>query len=869
MKKLFFILFFLIFNLLTFGKEFEGNYEEGYIEININKKIKYDFFPIYMDYEAEEPYIGVLNVFTLIMANNMKIDREKKQIYGKIGEEEYIFDYSKTQYITGSSDIFIRGTDLSSVFKLEEYNWSTETYIATLKTSFKTPYEEFIEQQERILGLQKEKKEEILDRDLLLGERKLFSWGVIKPRYTNSNVEKSKGTLSMRYETQMLYGDFSTTGFIYPDSYLGYTALKYNEVIDGKSIIVGDSNMQTYDFFGSRRLTGIALQNWNGMGDIEVGETSITGFAPYNSTVELYRNGMLYRFTRVKEDGLYTFENIRIQGYSDIYTVKIYNYDGSIEIKQISMMSGSKILKKGNLDYTGVIGKYREITEEDETIDIESKVVEGQGKISYGLTNSLTLGFEYNNHNKSEKNGNIIYNIPVETTGIDLYYTTGAVKFPTYFEFSEIYDIKNYLELDNPYTHIGKIRQRIYDNVLSLEAYRYGDFIGVLEKVENEYQVDWRGNLTQYWGYNITYNNYDYYGYVEEYGEIGLVRNATESSHDMGVEFPLSKDYGVTQVYYTYSNNNINLLNSNFNFVIELKSAPEYYEVDSDARLTFKSSGNKMINGGVYGAYNMQKEYAVGVEVEYKVTDWFEIIGMLGRRNKNTAHAIGVDIEKTIIIEKAFIKNSNPSTNKSWLEGQLFLDDNGNGVKDPEEKPLEGVEVKVGRRTSITDKDGNYFIDNISAYDKNDFEISSRTMDPMLEPGNEKKFIKLYPASGEKMDVPIQPISVIMGTINVFNEPVNGIEHFRIISQLYIKLKNLDGDLIMEKRVEPEGFYMLDKVLPGEYLLEINYIGEEDIKFEKKSKEIKIILDKYGSYYEDYNFEVIEVNGKTINDMKK
>ncbi len=191
------ILFFIFLSLSSFSEEFKGNYEEGYIEININKKIKYTFFPIYMDYENIEPYVGVRNLFSLIMAKNMKIDREKKLIYGKLGEKEYKYDYSTTQYITGKTDIYIRGSDLSKLFSLKEYKWSTETYIMNIKTQFKTPYENFLEQQKRISGLKdKDKKDEIDDDDIYFQKRKLFTLGVLKPRYTNYNLEGSEGNLS-------------------------------------------------------------------------------------------------------------------------------------------------------------------------------------------------------------------------------------------------------------------------------------------------------------------------------------------------------------------------------------------------------------------------------------------------------------------------------------------------------------------------------------------------------------------------------------------------------------------------------------------------------------------------------------------------
>ncbi|MCS5421065.1 MULTISPECIES: hypothetical protein [Psychrilyobacter] len=851
------IIFLLLFSMISFGEEFKGNYEEGYIEIDVNKKIKYSFFPIYMDYEMEEPYIGVMNLFALTMSRGMKIDREKKMIYGRMGERDYKFYYGDTKYITGEEDVYIRGTDLSRVFELKEYNWNTETYLMKIKTKFKTPYEIYLEQEKKLKELGAEGKEEIEEEDVYSQERKLFTPGVLRPRYTNYNLEEDEGTVSVRYDTHMLYGDFTTTGFIHPDAYLGYTALTYNEIIDEKSIIVGDVYMQTYEFLGSKRLTGLAVQEWNGVGDIEIGQTTIRGFAPFNSNVELYRNGSLYKFTRVGEDGSYIFENINIQNYNDIYTIKIYHFDGSIEIRQVSMMSGDKILKKGEVDYGLLIGTYREINgeEEGEKVDLEEKEVEGNIKIAYGLTNNLTIGAEYINDLTENREGQTIYNYPTELAGLNLYYTTGAVKYPTYFEFSEIYDIE--YDTENRYNHIGKIRQRFGGNVLSLEGYMYSDFIAFLEGYENRYIVDWRGVINKHWGYNLKYDNLDKFGEVEEYGSTGIYRNKDNTTHELGVTYPFSEDYGKSRLYYNYSNSDIKIYDTSLNFILQINSDFQDFEDETDLKVALKTAENNKIKAGVFVKYNSENEYEAGLEVRYKVFNWLEVIGDLTHDDDETDYSVGVDVEKTIILEKPFTSNSNPSPSRSWMEGKVFMDDNNNDQFDEGEVLLEGVEVKVGRKKGVTGTDGVYFIDDISSYEVKDFEVNIETLDPMLEAANEKKYVKLYPATGGHMDIPVQQISVIMGNLEFRGAGVDGVKHFPIISQLYIQLKTLDGKTVMEQRVEPEGFYMLDKVLPGEYILEMDYRGEGRLNFEEKTKKLNVKLDKYGSYYEDYNFKVI------------
>ena len=865
MKKII-ILLLMLLTINSLGGEFKGSYEEGYVEININKKITYSFFPIYMDYGLEEPYVGVMNLFAVTMATGMKIDRNEKRIYGKLGEVDYEFFYEDTLHITGENDVYIRGKDLSKVFGLKSYDWNTETYLMKITTEFITPYEIYLDQEEKLKKLNVV-GEGIEESDIYTQNRKLFTPGVLRPRYTNYGIDNNDtdGTLSLRYDTHMLYGDFTTTGFAEPDQYLGYTALTYNEILEDKSIILGDSYMQTYDFLGSKRLTGIAVQNWNGgLGDIEIGRTTIRGFAPFNSGVELYRNGSLNGFTRVGTDGSYVFENINIQNYSDVYTIKIYNFDGTIEIRQVSMLSGRKILKKGEFDYEFLVGTYRDAGSEDddeERIDLDDKSVEGNIRGSYGVTNNLTLGFDYINDLTENREGDRIFNYPTELIGANLYYTTGAVKYPTYFEFSVVYDLE--YDTDNKNTHIGKIRQRIGANVLSFEAYQYSDFIAFLEDYENRYVVDWRASIDRYWGYNLRYDKIDDFGQIEEYLSASIYRNKDDISHELGVVYPYGDSNEDSRVFYNYSNSNLKIRDINLNFYARINSNfsrendnDDDEDQEYDIRIGLKTTQNKKFRGGIYTEYNSRSEYEVGIEIAYKVYNWIEIIADALHSDDDSDYSLGVDIEKTIILEKPFTPNSNAYPSRAWVEGKVFMDDNNSGTFDEGERTLEGVEVNVGRKSGITDEDGMYFIDNISSYEVEDFEVNIETLDPMLEAAHEKKHIKLYPATGGKIDIPIQPISVVMGDLIFEGETVDGIQHFPIVSRLYIQLKTLDGKVVQEQRLEPEGFYMLDKVLPGKYILEIDFRGEGLLEFEEKSKIIEIKLDKYGSYYEDYNFKI-------------
>jgi len=845
----------IIIKGILFAGEFQGAYEEGYIGIEVNTIVEHTFFPVYMDFKEQEPYVGLRNLMILVDARAMKLDLENKRLVGKIGEEEKEFSYSNTTYIERDGEVFVKGSDLGKVFPIKKIEWDSEKYTLKIKTQFKTPVENYLEGEERRAKIG-ENDEDISDDLIYRNERKLFTPGVIRPRYTDTDLGSGNESVSMRYDTHLLYGDFTSTYFLRPDSDLGNISLTYNEVIEDKSIVLGDTFIRGYNFLNTSSVRGGAIQPWFSSSSLEVGATKIKGFAPYRSTVELYQNGSLLRFQTVGENGQYEFTDIRIEGYRDVYTVKIFNFDGTIETKEVSLLSNKNIVKKGELEYLGAIGK-----DPDDDVDDD---LQYNAKVAYGVTDRLTFAVGYMDVLSRISDDSDIFDITINDDDEDddietvnnklvetaIYYTTGAQRYPTYFELVNLYDTN---ESDN--THIGIIRQKVNENTLSLEAYDYSKVNTRVTGSERTYLLDWRGRVSRDLTYNLFYSQREEPG--EEFQSLGanLFLRFDETSHSLGVQYGLSPSDEPTVLNYSYSNSKYSIFKLPINIVLQATVDVEEPSENALYSLIISKRGDKKLDVS-FEIETDTEEYEFIFEISYKLTNWLEILGGAIRDEDGTEATFGIDAEKTIILEKPLIKNSNPSPDSSWMEGKVFLDYDGDRVMDEEDILMENVTVKVGRQEAITDSEGRYFIDDISSYEDEELEIDITTIDPLLEAGHEKKYVRLFPARGGEVDIPLQPISIVMGDIVFPEESMGEMSKFSILSRINILLKDKKGKVIKTQKVSPEGYYMMERVLPGEYILEIEYNGEDSVTFNETVKEIKIRAGKYGDYYEGYNFEI-------------
>ncbi len=151
----------------------------------------------------------------------------------------------------------------------------------------------------------------------------------------------------------------------------------------------------------------------------------------------------------------------------------------------------------------------------------------------------------------------------------------------------------------------------------------------------------------------------------------------------------------------------------------------------------------------------------------------------------------------------------------------VYLDENGNNIRDKNEQPLEGVIVKALQNGGIqqTDENGIALFTNMIELKLTDIVIEERSLaDPLWIPGN--KGLSVLPRAGyfAQAYFPIHVAGELDGSI--IGKHTNGTK--KPMKNVGVNLYDLDGKLEETTVTDAGGFYFFSRVAPGVYYLTIN-----------------------------------------------
>jgi len=147
----------------------------------------------------------------------------------------------------------------------------------------------------------------------------------------------------------------------------------------------------------------------------------------------------------------------------------------------------------------------------------------------------------------------------------------------------------------------------------------------------------------------------------------------------------------------------------------------------------------------------------------------------------------------------------------------VFLDENGDGVRSPGEKPLEGVGLTAGQfgSSAPTDKQGNAMIENLNPYQKVLIGIDESTLpDPFLVPVKKGVVITPRPGVAAKIEIPVAPTGEIEGELHGLEDtPRPGVE---------LQLIDPAGKVAAKALSEFDGYFVFERVPYGTYRLQVS-----------------------------------------------
>ena len=161
---------------------------------------------------------------------------------------------------------------------------------------------------------------------------------------------------------------------------------------------------------------------------------------------------------------------------------------------------------------------------------------------------------------------------------------------------------------------------------------------------------------------------------------------------------------------------------------------------------------------------------------------------------------------------------SGPSLERSGLSGRVFLDGNGDGRYQPGEQLINGVRVRAGFVTTLSDSSGRYRIWDLPAFEPVLVAVDTATLaSPLWVPAYGSVSVETGPNRFRSLDIPVVPGGVIEG---------------RVVRQTVDSTVNVAGArLLLRRRGSSQttplitfsdgGFYLIG-VKPGDYELRMD-----------------------------------------------
>jgi len=161
-----------------------------------------------------------------------------------------------------------------------------------------------------------------------------------------------------------------------------------------------------------------------------------------------------------------------------------------------------------------------------------------------------------------------------------------------------------------------------------------------------------------------------------------------------------------------------------------------------------------------------------------------------------------------------------PGIQRGGLSGYVFLDENGNGIRDPREEGLEGVRLVVGGRPVVTDAQGRHTSWDLVPYREVEVWADSTSIqDPTLVPKQSRVRVDVPPSSVGRLDVPVTISRQITGEVVQVQEP--GAEEGLPLPYAKLELANQETGEVREFRAFSDGQFYEAAVRPGVYELRL------------------------------------------------
>ncbi|MFT6926653.1 MAG: hypothetical protein ACJAZP_002272 [Psychromonas sp.] len=834
----------------------QDEYFENMITLRVGSNLQQEFVEVMSDYDGGiyldiEDFLVLTELteytklsidqekITLLMAGRLFPDGQKRQITAEL---------KNLNSIESDGRLYIDKESIGELLPLKGVKWIAEKYTLVISPDFILPLDNRVsaERRKRQIEAEKNSKEATPDNDLFMkADRRLIDLGMLKLRYDIDDMsdyfkeEETKGDLEIEYSSQLLYGDFNIRQNLYANGELQDISLKYPYLLKDKTVTIGDTYVTGNDILGyNSKIRGISVSD-NGYSVQRSGrELTIRGEAAKNSTVEIYQNGKIADYQSV--DGKEYVFTLEMRSQQDAFKIKIYDRNGVlIKEKMVNVMAGNDFLSQGKWDYNFFYGQNSQ--DENRALD------DFKSGISHGLTNNLTYSFDY----YDTKNEDKLYRYAKHQTR----YRFSTLAVPLLVNFS-YYDSLQ----DSSEGYITELETELFSHQLNYTYELYSNLLAEDENRDSYQEAEISGDYGRS-DYFVRFSTKNYEGRTNDVYDTGL-------SYDITKNIRMDWDLGKTVIKDDERSSNytggIGFDASRGNFSYSLNAG---YNEGRDPKWRYTAKLRKRLAKGSKYSYDFDVSYdknalfSFGIGFEYKFNAFLKMDYDYSSE-RDQMHKVGGSFEKVINLKKPFAANSAKDSDHGYIEGSVFIDKNGNGTKESDEEALADVGVAIGENKVKTDKDGLFYLSNVSPYRKNKlrYDYSGTMIDPTLR-ADDTKEVELIPASGKKIGEGLVPLSLIMGSISLPAVEKKIKKKFFSYAEIIVEK---DGAYYRSIKPEYDGFYVVQDLQPGKYTLTINYLGSEQITLEKDHLKVKVSSGETGDFYEGIDFIVTNIEAKKV-----
>lgn len=805
---------FLVLPTKAYPQEKDFPLTESYISFQTSKSSGDKFYRIMVD-EEESPYLNLRSVIDktlslkgvydfsqkkcsvniFVKGGHFSIDGEKKEYIKIVKGERIPKSFADNLLILHEKELWIH-YDLLRKWLPIRITWELDRYYMRFSPQFPLK-KEIIQQRERTRET---------DRQNLLSKEKIDKVKAVEPE-GNFNTE-------LRTKLSHTFDDDVDDDKVISSAYLAYDlnsdiykgTFKINGIYNKTSGESDDSHIrwkykreeQRYfhlfeagNIYNTSTLLNPTTILKNGfhikkLPKIE-GKSGFdfTGITEPGTEIDVYINGFIAE-SIVTKDGSYNLEDQKVSG-GDIVILRFYFSDGSskTEVFQISSDAG-KLIPEGTFDYQVFSGQ------ED---DNDKEKHFSLANIRYGLLDNLSVGVHS-------------YHYPELTvSGLD----SAWKPYPGLFITTE------HMFSEGTMGNAVAIEGNYPPNNFRLETKRIdeGSPLINLQTSEKEYPeysfVRYSRNGDGWYlkfQYTDTTNPRDSSGYTKYESSIKkkITRIVSVSSdYSLKAYKDGTTDDLITNIIGTevmYKKHNIR-----FRWNIDSSQNISYrYQPGRDAKYYWAASVS-------HNELENNSEWEAHLSFTYKFNDSFSSQVSVDDSNRKVKNSL----------EDIITHGIGPDKPDQFAMGTILgtVQTSGND-KDPS-RPIEGVTVMVGSKRATTDKDGHYKINGLPVNQRVVFKILPGTMEVGLTPKEEFSVFKFRPGTFIEHNPIIQKTVGIDGVVLSADEIPDGAE----IHAYHTTTKKK----IAVAEINPDGFFVLEGIIPGFYTFIIKGVRDNDTNF--------------------------------------